>query len=59
MLRHADVGKLLTVDSEDPLVLSLYLEMPQYLPRLREVPDRSAGCWLPLRTPPKARYRRR
>ena len=40
MLRHADVGKLLTVDSEDPLVLSLYLEMPQYLPGLREVPDR-------------------
>lgn len=40
MLRHADIAKLLTVGSEDPLVLSLYLEMPPHLPELREVPDR-------------------
>jgi hypothetical protein len=40
MLSYADIEELLTVGSEDPLVLSLYLEMPRYLPGLRGVPDR-------------------
>jgi hypothetical protein len=41
MLSYADVEKLLAAGSEDPPVLSLYLEMPRHLPQLREVPDRA------------------
>jgi hypothetical protein len=40
MLSHPDIEKLLAADSEDPPVLSLYLEIPRHLPELREVPDR-------------------
>lgn len=40
MLTHDDVEKLLAADSEGPPVLSLYVEMPQYLPELRGMSDR-------------------
>jgi hypothetical protein len=43
VLSYGDVGKLLAVGGEDALVLSLYLEMPQSLPGLREVRDRVLG----------------
>ena len=37
MITYADVEKLLATRSEDPPVLSLYLEMPLDLPALRGV----------------------
>lgn len=32
MLAYAVVEKLIAVHNEDPLVLSLYMEMPEHLP---------------------------
>jgi hypothetical protein len=43
VLSYGDVGKLLAAGSADTLVLSLYVELPWYLPGLREVPDRVRG----------------
>lgn len=40
MLSSADIEKLLEVSSEDPLILSLYAEMPRSPAELRQVPDR-------------------
>ena len=41
MISYADVEKLLAVHSEDPPVLSLYLEVPLDLPALRGLPARA------------------
>ena len=41
MITYADVEKLLATRSEDPPVLSLYLEMPLDLPALRGLPTRA------------------
>jgi hypothetical protein len=41
MITYADVEKLLATRSEDPPVLSLYMEMPLDLPALRGLPARA------------------
>lgn len=41
MISYADVEKLLAIHSEDPPVLSLYLEVPLDLPALRGLPARA------------------
>ena len=41
MITYADVGKLLATRSEDPPILSLYLEMPVDLPALRGLSARA------------------
>ena len=51
MISYADVEKLLAVHSEDPPVLSLYLEVPLDLPALRGLPAGPVSCSTRLRAP--------
>ena len=53
MITYADVEKLLATRSEDPPVLSLYMEMPLDLPALRGLPAR-APCTCCSPAPPRA-----
>ena len=57
MISYTDVEKLLAVHSEDPPVLSLYLEVPLDLPALRGLPARAGELLNGPRAPRPARDR--